>query len=199
MTNGVPAADRLLDPDEVVNLFDLGHIADGLLEIPGLIRVEHEARLRDVDSKRIADDAQPANVAGNVPAALELPAREPTARHLGIEAGELIVIERDIQSGRIPGDEPIAPPEQAPKRLARELGLDIPQRHVKGADTSECRAGMARLEHAREHAVVERGYRAGILALDRREDLRQVLVRAHSDAADALIRVHDDNRHLGDT
>src|SRR6185436_15546015 len=52
--------------------------------------------------------------------------------------------------------------------------------------------------NAREHAVVERGYRAGILALDRREDLRQVLVRAHSDAADALIRVHDDKWHLGD-
>jgi hypothetical protein len=54
------------------------------------------------------------------------------------------------------------------------------------------------LEHAREHAVVERGYRAGILALDRRKDLCHVVVRAHPDAADALIRVHDDERHLGD-
>src|SRR4029079_17144944 len=58
---------------------------------------------------------------------------------------------------------------------------------------------LRRFELWREHPVVERGYRAGILALDRREDLRQVLVRAHSDAADALIRVHDDKWHLGDT
>src|SRR4029453_12122139 len=131
MTLCIPAADGLLDPDEVVDLFDLGHVADGLLEIPRLIRVEHEARLRGVDSKRIANDAQPANVGGNVSATLELPARESTARHVGIEKREFMIIERDIQSGRISGDKPIAPPEQAPKRLARKFCLDIPKSHVK--------------------------------------------------------------------
>jgi hypothetical protein len=115
MTLCVPAADRLLDPDEVVNLFDLGHIADGLLEIPRLIRVEHEARLRVLTRSASAMMPSRRMSVATFSAALELPARESTARHVGIEAREFFIIERDIQSGRISRDKPIAPPEQTPQ------------------------------------------------------------------------------------
>ena len=46
MPGGVPAADRLLDPDQVHGPLQLGHVSDRLLAGPRLVGVEHQARPR---------------------------------------------------------------------------------------------------------------------------------------------------------
>ena len=42
MPDGVPAAQRLLDPEQINVLFESPDVADGLLDLPRLVGVEHQ-------------------------------------------------------------------------------------------------------------------------------------------------------------
>ena len=198
MACGVPAPQGLLDPRQVAVLLDRGDVPHGLLEVPRLVRVEHDRRSDGVAAQSVGDDPQAPDVGIQIATALELSAGEASVTHRAVPGRELVVVEGDVEAGGVPADEAVARAEQPPQRLAGELGLQVPERRVERADAPERRARVPRLEHAREHAVVEGGHGSRVLALDRREEPVDVLVRPHADAFDALVGLEDDDRDLAD-
>ena len=151
-----------------------------------------------VAGQRVADDPQPPDVVRDIPAALQLAAGEAAFGHARVERRERVVVEGDVEAGCVAGDESVGAAEQAPERLAGVLGLDVPERHVEGAEPAEGRAAVTGLEDAREHAVVEGGDGARILALDRGEEAVDVLDRSGAVAGDAGVGLDRDDRRLGD-
>ena len=101
---------------------------------------------------------------------LSLPLAESALGHVPVERGELLVIERDVETRGVAGDEAIGAAEEAPERLSRDLRFDVPERGVERSDAAERRPAVAGLENSREHPVVERGDCARVLALDRRKE-----------------------------
>ena len=138
-------------------------------------------------------------VAFDVEAALELGRSQPRSAYALVGGDEFVVVEADVEPGRVGGDDAVAAAEQAPQRLAGGLGLDVPQRGVEGADGAEDRAGVAGLERLPQHPVVEGRDAARVLAVDRGEDRVELDVRPEADAGDALVGLDEDDRHLGTT
>src|SRR5690606_3528843 len=155
-------------------------------------------RSEPVAAQGVGDDPQPSDVTIQITTALELSAGEASLAHRAIPARELVVVEGDVESRRVPADETVACAEQPPQRFAGELGLEVPERCVESADSPEGRTRVPRLEHAGEHAVVERGHGPRVLAFDGREEPIDVLVRPHTNAFDALVGLEDDDRDLTD-
>ena len=181
---GIPAPQRLLDPGEVVHRLDGGHVTHGLLEIPRFVGIEHEGGVVGVAAQLVGDDVQPTDVVGDHPAALQFAGGEAPLGHRAVEAGELVVVECDVQSRGVARDEAVAAAEQAPERFAGELGLDVPE---GGVESSDATVGGATVTVPL------------LLALDGREESLEVMVRAGRDSSDALVGFENDDRHLGDT
>ncbi len=78
--DGIPPSQRLLDPEQVDLLLERADVAHRLLDLPRLVRVEHEPGSRRVAAQRVGEDAQSPQVGVEVESALELAARRTRAR-----------------------------------------------------------------------------------------------------------------------
>ena len=194
---GVPAPDRLLDPGQVECAFHFADVADRLLAAPGLVRVQHEPWPGPVRGlgQYLAHEQQPVPVTLDVQAALELRRPQPAFGIDLVDGDELVVGEADVQAGGVGVDHAVAAAEQPPQRLTHGLCLDVPQRRVERADRAEHRAGVPGLEGVPQHAVVEGGHGARVLAVDGGENRLEFHVRPQADAGDPLIGLDDDDRH----
>ena len=74
----------------------------------------------------------------------------------------------------------------------------IPQRHVDRGDRAIGRAGVAALEHMRQHRIVKRGHGARVLPFHCGKDAGDIDMLAEPDAGQSAISLQHQDRHFGD-
>jgi hypothetical protein len=103
---GVPATDRFLDPGQFDGRLELADVPHGLRAVPHLVGVEHHGRAHGVLPHDVADRPQAADVVVHVPAALDLGAGEPGGGEALVDVDDLVVLQPELERGRVPGHEP---------------------------------------------------------------------------------------------
>ena len=176
-------------------------VAHGLLDLPRLVRVEHEPGSRRVAARATsARMPQPPQVGVEIEPALELAGdvaalgerRRRTSRAHRRRA-------RCRGPTRTPGTNRSRPPSSRHSGSPASLGLDVPERGVERRHSAVGGAGVTRLEHLRRASGRTAPSRASrVLPVDGREEPGEVGVRADADALDAVVGLDDDDRHLGD-
>ncbi|CAM5675699.1 hypothetical protein STENM36S_09322 [Streptomyces tendae] len=194
----VPATHRLLDPGEFDAVLDPGEQPYGLVPAPGLVDVEHQGGGGGVGAQHLGDREQPADVVFGVEAALELGAGEAACGPAGVQLDQLLLVQRDVEAGRVTGHVSVGGAEGAPQRLAGHLRLEVPQRHVEGADGAEGGAGVTALEGVGQHPVVERGDGAWVLPVEGGEDPPGLAVCAEAHSGEPAVGLDQQDRDLGD-
>ena len=150
------------------------------------LRVEHQrGRAPGLVAVQLAQPVEPAQVGGDVEAALEFHRLQAALRELLVQPGQFLVRQRPVQARRVRRYDVVAGTEEPPQRLLGRLGLEVPQRHVERADGTEDRAGVTALEYPGEHPVVQRDHRARILAVQGGEERVHALVRTQTDPFEA--------------
>ena len=129
---------------EVALLFDCGDVANGLLEVPRLVGVQHHGGARGIRRERISDYPEPPDVVIEVPPTFEFSACETPISHTSVRLRESLVIERDIETDAYPvTNRSRAPSSRHKLAPTRHLRFQVPDRHVHGADAAESRTGMS--------------------------------------------------------